>query len=81
MNFRVHKVTGITVILLVIVAAVFLGVVFAPTCANNGPLGYCFTADQKTMVITGVIAIAGACTGYWLNSSADKQPPEPPPRL
>ena len=62
-------VTGITIAILVLVAVVFLAVLFMP----GG------TADQKTMVITAAVGALGTVGGYWLNSSADQAAKDAPP--
>ena len=56
-----QAVTGITVAILLLIAVVFLTVMFAPD----------ITADQKTMIITSAVNALGVIGGYWLNSSAD----------
>ena len=65
----VEAVTGITISILLLVAVVFIAVIF---------LGG-FTADQKTMVITASVAALGTIGGYWLNSSADQAKKDSPP--
>ena len=66
---KLEAVTGITVGILLLVAAVFIAVIFIGT----------FTADQKTMVITAAVAALGTVGGYWLNSSADQAKKDSPP--
>jgi hypothetical protein len=62
-------VTGITLCILLLVAVVFLTVMFVPGT----------TADQKTMVITAAVSALGVIGGYWLNSSADQAKKDKPP--
>ena len=69
MNKPLDAVTGITVVILTLVAVIFLTVMFAPD----------ITADQKTMVITAAVAALGTVGGYWLNSSADQAKKDSPP--
>ena len=65
----IEAVTGVTIGILLLVAVVFLCVMFVPG----------FTADQKTMVITATVAGLGTIGGYWLNSSADQAKKDNPP--
>ena len=65
----IEAVTGITAGILLLVAIVFLAVLFGPG----------FTADQRTMVITSAVGALGVVGGYWLNSSADQAKKDKPP--
>ena len=65
----IEAVTGITIGILVLIATIFVSVMFLPG----------FTADQRTMVITATVAALGTIGGYWLNSTADQAKKDNPP--
>ena len=70
MKKPLDAVTGIAIGVLLLVAFVFISVIFLEG----------FTADQKTMVITATVAALGTVGGYFFNSSADvAKKNEPPP--
>jgi len=66
---KLDAVTGVTIAILVLVAVVFMAVLFAPG----------FTADQRTMVITAAVAALGTSCGYWLGSTAEQAKRNAPP--
>lgn len=65
------RVTGISVLIVVLVAFVVVRVLTAQD----------FTADQRTMVIQGALSALAMLTGFWLNGTPDpkdqKHPPAP----
>lgn len=71
-RFQLDRVTGISVLVWILALIVVLAVLFSPKDA--------YTADQRTMVIQGVLFALGALTGYWLGSTeADRKRPLHPP--